>query len=79
VAVLIVTFCPALTAPAPGLKVGVAAVPLGELEPPQALMATNATTRTTGVEANGRVRVLMVDLLVAGSNPACSRDGKRPW
>jgi hypothetical protein len=68
--VLMVTFCPTLTGPAPGLKVGVAVVPLGELEPPQALMATNATTKTTGVEANAPLRVLMVHLLLAGSNAA---------
>jgi hypothetical protein len=63
VVVLMVTVCPELTAPAPGLKVGVTTVPLVELEPPQALMATIASAKTTGVETNVPLRVLMVHLL----------------
>src|SRR5688572_21360338 len=69
-----VTVCPALTAPAPGLKVGVAVFPLGGLEPPQALMTTNATTKATGVEATVPLRVLIGHLLLAASNAACSRE-----
>jgi hypothetical protein len=73
-----VTVCPTLTAPEPGLKVGVAAVPGGGLEPPQALMASMATAKATRVEANVPLRILIVDLLLAGSSPAWFSDGKRP-
>ena len=74
-----VTFCPALTAPLAGLKAGVATVPDGELDPPQAPSASIATARTTRVEAEVPLRVLIVHLLLAGWDPAGFRDVKRPW